>query len=380
MLCPQFRPIIGGYERAAERLAGELARQGCRITVITDRRERSWPAEESLNGFVIRRLRCLYRPRFHILTSLSSHAWYLLRHGRSFDIWHVHQYGAHATLAVLLGKLLRRPVALKLTSSGSQSIDTVLATMRMRWLHRWAHRRVSACVAVSAETADTARRFGIPTARITRIPNGINPQEFRPANPGEKQILRQHLGLPTCPFAVFVGRLSPEKNPVAAIEAWSVLQESVPEAWPLYILGDGPLRARVEDEITARNLSRKVVLVGAVRAVAEWLRAGDVYVLSSRREGLSNTTMEAMASGLPCVVTAVSGMEELIARNGAGVVVPCDDPHAIANAVGRLMDDVRLREEMGANAREAAMRDYGISAVAKGHRALYAKVAARVTE
>ena len=374
MVCPQFRPSIGGYERAAERLSRELVREGAAVTVITDRRDPQWPAQENLDGVQVVRLWCWFRPRLHLATSLFSHTLWLLTHGRQFDVWHVHQYGTHGTLAVLMGKLLRRPVVMKLTSSGEQSIDAALASTPFARFQKWAHRQVSACIAVSAETAEEALAFGIPTTRVERIPNGIDTTGFQPDAKATKPVLRQTAGLGIEPFVVFVGRLSAEKNALALIDSWSLIVRRAPTHWRLYLIGDGPQRGAIEREIAARNLQDSVTLVGASPQVADWMRMADIYALSSNREGLSNTTIEAMASGLPSVVTAVSGMRDLVESNDAGIVVPRADPPALAQALTCLMDDAALRERLGANARRAVLRDFSIEVVAHAHLAVYKQV------
>ena len=132
MISPQFRPLVGGYERAAERLSAALAEVGLRVVVIAERRDRAWPAMECIDGYEVRRLSCSYRRHRHAVTSLLSFAGFLLRHGREFDVWHVHQYGFHAALAVALGKVLRRPVVLKLTSSGAMGIESAMGGRHCR--------------------------------------------------------------------------------------------------------------------------------------------------------------------------------------------------------------------------------------------------------
>jgi hypothetical protein len=108
MLSPQFHPIVGGYERAAERLSGALAKLAVDVAVITERREATWPVVEAAGGVKIYRLCCIYRRYLHMVSSLLAFAWFLLWRGRRFDVWHVHQYGLHALLAVALGEALRR--------------------------------------------------------------------------------------------------------------------------------------------------------------------------------------------------------------------------------------------------------------------------------
>ena len=374
MLCPQFRPLVGGYERAAERLSGELVRQGCVVTVLTDRRSRKWSVEERLNGFTIKRLFCVYRRGVHSLTSLLAHALYLLCHGRRFDVWHVHQYGSHATLAVAMGSLLNRPVVLKLTSSGHQSIEKTLSTGRLAILQAWVHRRVDVCVAVSAETATEAGRFGIPAERIALIGNGVDTDLFHPVSAAQRSALRVRLGLKDRPTALFVGRLVAVKNLLGLLDAWALAYPRFREPWSLVLVGDGPLRNVVEQGIRARELDQSVHLAGPSDRVQEWMQAADLFVLSSHLEGLSNTTLEAMACGLPCVVTEVSGMRGMIGDNGAGFVVPAGDMVAFADALAGLNEDATLRVEMGAKAREVIVDKYSIQTVAAGHAELYRRL------
>ena len=374
MLCPQFRPIVGGYERAAERLSQELVRLGCGVEVVAERRDRSWPAREDLNGLVIRRLPVLYRPGLHSMTSLFVHAAWLAFHGRRFDVWHVHQYGSHATLAILLGKLLRRPVVLKLTSSAAEGVGRVIASGRLSALQAWAHRRVTACIAVSAETAEEAQDFGIPGIRVVQIGNGVDTEAFSPATPELRRALRLTLKMPPNGVAVFVGRLSEEKNPLGLLEAWASARPRFRQPWTLVFVGDGPLRQLLEANVRNLNLESSVVLVGHSERVQDWLRAADLYVLSSHREGLSNTTLEAMATALPSVVTAVSGMSALIRVTNAGLVVPVGDVPAFAEALMALHDDPTRRLGMGRRARETVLRDYSLPAVAARHLAIYRSV------
>jgi glycosyltransferase involved in cell wall biosynthesis len=210
MISPQFRPLYGGYERAAERLSRALVEAGLRVEVVTERRDPAWPASEVCDGFRIRRVWTVYRRHLHALTSLIGFGGYLLRHGRRFDIWHVHQYGFQAALAVVLGRLLRRPVVLKLTNSAAMGIEKALLTdaRTTARLLAFLHRRVSACVAITDETRDEATRFGIPINRIHLVPNGLPADEFRPASAAERAEARQRLALDCETLVLSVARLS----------------------------------------------------------------------------------------------------------------------------------------------------------------------------
>jgi glycosyltransferase involved in cell wall biosynthesis len=371
MIAPQFRPLIGGYERAAERLCVALAERGFRVTVIAERRVRSWPVREIVQGYEVRRLPCLYRRRLHVVSSLLVFGIYMLLHGRRFQVLHVHQYGPHAALAVVLGKLLRRPVVLKLTSSAATGIEKALGKgirgRLLSFLHRW----VSACLAVSEETRTEAIQFGIPPERVHLIPNGVDPRSFRPASPKERADVRRALGLECQRLVLCVGRLSPEKNPLGLLEAWAAVDEAVREGSLLALVGDGPLRATLTDSVAAKGLSESVQIVGERNDVACWMRAADLYVLASYTEGLSNTLLEAMASGLPVVSTRVSGSIETVEGAGAGLLVDVGRVDRLSEAMARMLTDTALRERMGQAGRALIEAKYSTDVVAQACLRLY---------
>lgn len=374
MICPQFRPLVGGYERAAERLSVELGRRGHAVTVLAERRDPRWPAHESCAGYELRRLSVWYRRGWHGLTSLVSHLFWLLLHGRGFDVWHVHQYGAHATVAILLGKLLRRPVALKLTSSGAQGLAVALQELRAHRLHVWAHRRVAACLAVSQETAAEARQFGIPPERIHRVGNGLDLANWPMATEAARSSARARLGLGEGFLAVAVGRLAEVKYPLGLVDAWSKARRLLPDDARLAWVGDGPLRSTMEAHIRALQLEYAFFLAGHSDTVADWLHAADVFVLSSRNEGMANSMLEAMASGLPSAATAVSGASELLQATGAGLVVPVGDMGALADAIVQLARNPDMRASMGARARQVIETDYSLDVVADRIAAIYRSI------
>jgi glycosyltransferase involved in cell wall biosynthesis len=351
MISPQFRPLVGGYEQAAERLSGALARAGVGVVVISERRDTAWATVESISGFEVRRLYCCYRRGLHSITSLLSFACFLLHHGRQFDVWHVHQYGYHAALAIALAKVLRRPVVLKLTSSGPMGIGTALGHGTVGRVVSLLHRRVSACLASTPEVEAEAIRFGIPAERVHLIPTGVDGREFRPVAAQERVLARDALGLRCKTLVLYVGRLSSEKNPLGLLKAWGSLDRALREDAMLAIVGDGPDAGEVRARLDSSDLAGSVHLAGFCNDVTVWYRAADLYVLPSHNEGLSNSMIEAMASGLAIAATRVSGSSVLAESSPAGLVVDVADTKALARALETLLRDEPSRLRLGRNAR-----------------------------
>lgn len=362
MISPQYRPIVGGYERAAERLSGALSRQGLKVVVITERRDRTWSAAESIDGYEIRRLPCIYRRHFHALTSLFVFGCYLLWRGRSFAIWHVHQYGPHAALAVALGKLLNRPVVLKLTSSCEMGIEVAMGNGLMGWLFAALHQRVDACFAVSEETREEAINFGIPGHRVHLIPNGVDGRQFYEVSLEERIAARLSLGLGCERLVLWMGRLMPEKNPLGMLDAWAAINSKLREGALLVLVGDGPEWDKVNTRVQELGLVNGVHLAGLQNDVVTWYKAADVYGMSSNREGLSNSMLEALASGLPVISTRVSGSSILLESPASGLVV--DGMKQFTGAMESLLNDEALRAQFGRNARQIFERRFSLDSIA----------------
>jgi glycosyltransferase involved in cell wall biosynthesis len=364
-VCPQFRPLVGGYERAAERLALALQQRGHFVEVVAERRDRSWPIDETVDGLRIRRTMVAHRAGLHSVSSVLAIGAFLARNGRRFDVLHIHQYGATAAAAIAYGRRFGRPVVLKLTVTGPEGIhETVGRPGRFAPLAPL-HRQVDACVATSGRAVEEAVRFGIPADRVHRIPNGIDTTQYRPLAPTERQALRSRLGVEGRVVALFVGRLSPQKNPLGLMDAWAATPR--PEGSLLILLGEGPQRAAIEER--ARGLGDSVRVVGRADPLP-WYQAADLFLLPSLYEGLSNSLLEALACGLPVIATPVSGTEDIFAAGNVGVLVE-PTPSAIAAGLESLLADPALRALRGSAARTIAEREFSLTRVASEVEALY---------
>lgn len=371
MICPQFHPLVGGYERAARRLCGALAAAGLRVVVVTERRDRGWPALEAMDGFTIRRVPSMYRRLLHTTTSLLSFAGFLLCHGREFDVWHVHQYGPIAAMAVALGIVLRRPVVLKLMNSGPGGIEPALGEGIVGRVMGALLRRVDACIAISEETHEDALRFGIAPERIHLVPNGVDAREFAPSTRDEKFAARRRLGLTCERLVICVGRLSAEKNQLGLLDVWAGLQRETRGGALLALIGEGPDLEKVLVRSRMADVAEHVQVVGLQSDMTSWYRAADILVIASHHEGLSNVMLEAMASGLPVISTRVSGSAVLIEPPAVGIVVDVGDLTALGSGMRMLLSDDAACRRLGMGARARFDSRFSLDAVAAKMIAVY---------
>jgi sugar transferase (PEP-CTERM/EpsH1 system associated) len=208
----------------------------------------------------------------------------------------------------------------------------------------------------------------IPVHKVVTIHNGVDANRFSPGDPTEA---REALGLPAAATVVgTIGRLDPVKDQASLITAFAGLAGSG-SSHVLAVVGEGPSRPALENEIRGRGLSDRVRLFGERRDVPTVLRALDVFVLPSRAEGMSNTILEAMATGLPVVATQVGGTPELVEPDVTGRLVPPGDPNALGAALRAYVDDPYLRRLQGKAGRERVLQHFSLDRMAQAHVGLY---------
>jgi sugar transferase (PEP-CTERM/EpsH1 system associated) len=218
------------------------------------------------------------------------------------------------------------------------------------------------------------QRVGIAPTRIVQIYNGVDADRFRPPPAGARD--RASMPFDAAEYVVFgtIGRMQTVKHQILLARAFVDLLTQAPSLRTrarLAMIGDGPLRADAMAILATAGLSDLAWLPGERRDVAELLRALDVFVLPSLAEGVSNTILEAMATGLPVIATAVGGNPELVDDGRTGRVVPPDDVAAMASAMRQLVEDAGLRLAMGRSARAEVEQRFSLQAMVQAYRTVY---------
>ncbi len=255
---------------------------------------------------------------------------------------------AGAFYAAVAGRLARVPAILRTEHSVHHPGNAAGALLYNRLLEPpltvLAHRVVCVCEAVrQGQLARTPWAAG----KLVVVPNGISD-----AVPGGRDAARAGLGLaPDDVALVTVASLTPAKAQHVLLEAFARLAAAVPAA-RLFLAGDGPRRAALEDRARGLGVAERVRFLGVWRDVPGLLAAADLFVLSSVREGLSLSLLEAMRAGRAVVTTDAGGSREAVADGVTGRVVPPGDAAALAAAIRRLRDDPALRARLGAQARQ----------------------------
>ncbi len=224
-----------------------------------------------------------------------------------------------------------------------------------------------------------AQRTGFPTRKIEVIHNGVETKRFRHDVVARRQF-RSELGVFKEEFCIgCVGRLNPIKDYPTMLRAAEVLSKSH-RAWRLFIVGAGADLPRLEKFVDDRPALRdRVRFLGPSNRIPEFLNAMDVYVLPSLCEGISNSLLEAMATGLPVIASETGGNPELIVEGRSGLLFPVGGYQHLAEQLVLLHGQTSLREELGRNASARAREHFSLGSMVEKYERMYATLAGEPT-
>lgn len=380
-LTPYYRPAyaFGGVVRAVEGLATGLAKRGHEITILTtdafDQSARhAGPTDEPIDGVrVIRRrnVSTWLRGRYNLSTprSMKKTAEALLP---TVDLLHVHEFRTVENLLVtpIAGSL---GIPIVLSPHGTLSHSTGRSRFKRLWdqlLGAGVAQRIDQVLALTQNELEEVQFLWEQFGRRQRatafsiLPNGINPRDFDRLPPADG--LRQRFALDDAPTVLFLGRLQQRKGLDTLVKAFQ--QAAVAHSRLLIVGPDDGMLATVQS--LARDDERIVCagyLDGADRMGA--LAAGDVFALPASGEGLPMAALEAMASGMPALLSRGCNMPEVSSADAGFVVDATVD--AFAEKLRRLLTDAELRAEMGSQARRLVVEKYNWDRIASELEAVY---------
>ncbi len=299
-------------------------------------------------------------------------AWRLARELRTrrIEVMHAHQYTPFFYAALAKGLLFPRQPRLIFTEHGRHFPDVVSRLRRFAnraVLHRLAD-AVNACCAFSADSL--GRLDGFPRRSVEVIENGIDLSRYDAA-PDRAALLRRSLGLEPCRrYVAMVARFHPVKDHAMLLHAFAEVAAARPDV-DLLLVGDGPLRGDWEALVQRLGIVGRVRFLGVRSDVPDVLRAVDVFALTSVSEAASLTLLEAMASRLPVMVTAVGGNPAIVRNEVDGLLVPRGDAPSAAAALLRILENPAAAAAMGAAGRARVEERYQLDRTIEAYWRLY---------
>lgn len=259
---------------------------------------------------------------------------------------------------------------------GWEVFDPEGKNAKYQWLRRMIQPFVHRFIPLSVHLEHyLTKDVGIAARKVSRICNGVDTEKFHPLQAQQKS-------QGECPFAFSpdkiyigtVGRMHGVKDQITLVKAFITLIDENPalkNKLVLILIGDGPLRADAEKLLHDSHLEKQAWLPGNRDDIAEIMHYLDVFVLPSQAEGISNTILEAMATGLPVIATRVGGNPELIKEGFTGSLVEKENPSAMAVCLLSYIQDKSMREQRGANARKRIMEEFSLQVMVNNYTNVY---------
>ncbi|HVY80444.1 MAG TPA: TIGR03088 family PEP-CTERM/XrtA system glycosyltransferase [Steroidobacteraceae bacterium] len=253
---------------------------------------------------------------------------------------------------------------------------------KYRAMRRLASPAIGRFVTVSRELEKWLTDFvGIRASKITRICNGVDTERFRRIEGAPRTLLPEPLRAPGTVVFGSVLRFSPIKDPLNLVRAFiAARRDASGGSIRLAMIGDGAIRADAERLLREAGLAQDAWLPGARDDVPALLREMDVYVLGSLREGISNTVLESMSTGLPVIATRTGGNIELVNDGVTGRLITPGSPDELAAAMLAYARDSNMRRAHGAAARERIEQEYSLRRMLRDYDALYRACSVQVGE
>lgn len=403
-----FLPLVGGAEKQCLAQAYQLRERGFEATIITFRHDKAWSRSEVIEGIPVVRIAGILLGRREqlpkqarqllYLLALIVMGWTLWQHRWRYDVLHVHQLTLLALPTALACWLANKPMCIVVHSAGTGKIagshdkeSLIVGPLdpNLPWLQiekqpqlggdlenlerlgnpvvrftRSLLRRIGAIVIVISSRMKTylaEHDFNLPDVQL--IPNGVDITRFTPtcADP---------LSDERAQVVICVSSLRYIKGIDVLLQAWHLVCEQVPQA-RLILVGTGPLQAQLAYMAKALDITESIEFAGLQSNIPAQLQRGSIAVLPSRAEGMPVALLEAMACGLPCVATRVSGSEDIIQHGVNGLLVEPLDYQGMAQALLALLGDPMLVQSHGHAARATIEQRYSLEHIADMYIELY---------
>lgn len=286
----------------------------------------------------------------------------LARHLRQNHIRVAHAFDFYANLTMIpAARLARVPIVI----GSHRQLGDLLTPSQFR-AQAAAFRWCDAVICNSQAGADRLAAAGVAREKLAVIGNAMPRTAFDPAPPAlprPANVLR----------VTMVARMNAHyKNHAGFLRIAAEVHKHMPQA-EFLLVGDGPLRAEIEQQAAALGLGARVTFLGDRRDISAILASTNLAVLTSDSEGLSNVILEAMAAGVPVIAYAVGGNPELV-NSDRGALIPAGNESEFASAICRVLSDHSLRREQGRNARCFAEENFSLDRVCRQYEDLYVRL------
>jgi glycosyltransferase involved in cell wall biosynthesis len=320
-----------------------------------------------------------------LLSSLPA----LIQLRDQYDLIFVSGYRIIGLTAVLVGKLLRRPVVLKADSQGEMSGEFFEGGLKKLGVSHTASffrlflalrnvilKKANAFSAISPDIASEWTANRVPLDKIHLIPNGVDTARFAPVNAEQKSFLRAKFNLPQAAvIAIYTGRLVSYKGLPLLLKVWGEIRSRHENAI-LLLAGTGGLdihncETQLRDYVTSAGLEKNVWFLGAVQNTPEYLQAADLFIFPTENDAFPSSLIEAMACGLPTVTTPVGAIKTIVAHDETGLLVQPGNHQQLYEALVAIISDKTRASRLGKAGRHIVEEQYSARSMMSKYLSLF---------
>jgi glycosyltransferase involved in cell wall biosynthesis len=339
-----YPSVVGGIGIHAHEMSKEQVRLGHNVIVYTS----------NVGGEQTQEFRGSYNIlRFKPILKISGNSlmpmlfFKLISARNDFDIIHAHSHLFFSTNLCALVKKCGSP-PLVITNHGliSQTVPMWVHRMYLPTIAKWTFKFADKIICYTEKEKSMLEKLGIDSDKIVVIHNGTDTNMFIPC---EKEKNSNQI--------LWIGRFTPGKGVEYLIDAFGILEKEYPDL-KLLMIGKGPLKEDIEQQIQDLNLSKNIFIKEFVpnSELPEIYQNSDIFVLPSLNEGIPRTILEAMACGVPVICTELPQLVDVV--KGCGLLVSLRDSQALAEGILRVISDRELSQKLGENGRKKVVENY----------------------
>lgn len=300
--------------------------------------------------------------------------------GLNCDILHAHGFTQMNMVLIFIAKIFRKKVIFSIHTAGHDDPVSV-ANSRLGKIKAMFFKLPDRIIAVSPGLFELSKNYGLDCKRLIFIPNGIDTQRFKPFNQVEKSIRRKELNLPGLKdrLILFVGYMTREKGLHLLLKAWSKLGNRQ----NLKIIAicqqkintfNRSYASKVKKYVAENRFSNDIIFIEKTFEMEKYLSAADLFILPSYREGLPNTLLEAMSTGLACICAKLDGSTDLLIQDKInGYLFKKGNSRDLTKKLAVFLDNDPFLEKIGRSARETILANYNIADSIVRYREIYDK-------
>ncbi|MBT7555678.1 glycosyltransferase family 4 protein [Candidatus Woesearchaeota archaeon] len=374
MVTGVYYPEVNGATLQCMRVISTL-KKDVNFSVLTTTKYKNIAKNNVIDGIDV--YRHYIGNRLGKFSQLFGISWIFLT--KKIDIVHLHGFSSRSALIVLISKIFNKKVIIKMTSFGHDDAISIQNKSRLFFL---IYSLADTYIGVSPIFKEMYLKSELNERKYYQIPNGVDTNLFLPlANVKEKNELRSELGLPIdISLILVVGHFSIDKSANHVLDAWLRIQKESNNQSGIVFIGSTDSNSFEVDRNIVNLIHSKskqfigecVFFVEKTNHIEQYYQAADVYVLSSAREGLPNTLLEAMSCALPVISTRLKGITDwVLNHNVNGMMYDYGDIDALGILLENLLQDNNLCKHIGSNARTTIKDNFNILSTAEKIHKIY---------